>query len=284
MLRIEAGLIAAGQRVRRSDRPLRGRDRVHGRPPQRRGLRRSSGARGAPRAPAARARRSRARRQRGRRPRRPRLRRAPAGRRRHERRPAPRCSRRTSRSPAWRSQQADLGTALEVGKLDGQQKRIGAVVVRFPFYDPEKTRPRLVATWPLRRVLHRGAGRGVPSRRVPDRRGRAGLRDGARAPPRALRRLFDGDYETGHRARRGQLGGAGSRGPHAPALQRLEGRHGDRGAGAVGSHRPARRPADGLRRACGSCRTTSSGSRRGRRRSASTRTARTRTTWCRQRW
>ena len=40
------------------------------------------------------------------------------------------------------TQVAELGTALEVGKLDGQQKRIGATVVRFPFYDPDKTRPR----------------------------------------------------------------------------------------------------------------------------------------------
>jgi aminomethyltransferase len=39
-------------------------------------------------------------------------------------------------------QYADLGTAVEVGKLDGQQKRIKASVVPFPFYDPEKTRPR----------------------------------------------------------------------------------------------------------------------------------------------
>jgi aminomethyltransferase len=39
-------------------------------------------------------------------------------------------------------QHAEPGTALEVGKLDGQQKRIAATVVRFPFYDPEKTRPR----------------------------------------------------------------------------------------------------------------------------------------------
>jgi aminomethyltransferase len=36
----------------------------------------------------------------------------------------------------------ELGTAVEVGKLDGFQKRIPAAVVRFPFYDPEKTRPR----------------------------------------------------------------------------------------------------------------------------------------------
>ncbi len=34
------------------------------------------------------------------------------------------------------------GTELEVGKLDGLQKRIPATVVRIPFYDPEKTRPR----------------------------------------------------------------------------------------------------------------------------------------------
>jgi aminomethyltransferase len=35
-----------------------------------------------------------------------------------------------------------LGTEVEVGKLDGHQKRIPATVVRFPFYDPDKTRPR----------------------------------------------------------------------------------------------------------------------------------------------
>jgi aminomethyltransferase len=34
------------------------------------------------------------------------------------------------------------GTEVEVGKLDGHQKRIPATVVRIPFYDPEKTRPR----------------------------------------------------------------------------------------------------------------------------------------------
>ncbi|MGZ4306770.1 MAG: DUF1989 domain-containing protein [Solirubrobacteraceae bacterium] len=39
-------------------------------------------------------------------------------------------------------QYADIDTAVEVGKLDGLQKRIPARVVRFPFYDPEKTRPR----------------------------------------------------------------------------------------------------------------------------------------------
>ncbi len=39
-------------------------------------------------------------------------------------------------------QYAELGTQVEVGKLDGLQKRIPATVVRFPFYDPEKTRPR----------------------------------------------------------------------------------------------------------------------------------------------
>ncbi|MFZ5789160.1 MAG: DUF1989 domain-containing protein [Pseudomonadota bacterium] len=37
---------------------------------------------------------------------------------------------------------AGPGTEVEVGKLDGHQKRIPATVVRFPFYDPDKTRPR----------------------------------------------------------------------------------------------------------------------------------------------
>ena len=35
-----------------------------------------------------------------------------------------------------------LGTEVEVGKLDGHQKRIPATVVRFPFFDPDKKRPR----------------------------------------------------------------------------------------------------------------------------------------------
>ena len=39
-------------------------------------------------------------------------------------------------------QHAALGTEVEVGKLDGHQKRIPAAVVRYPFYDPDKTRPR----------------------------------------------------------------------------------------------------------------------------------------------
>ncbi|GAA5167263.1 DUF1989 domain-containing protein [Pseudonocardia eucalypti] len=39
-------------------------------------------------------------------------------------------------------QHAALGTEVEVGKLDGHQKRIPATVVRFPFYDPDKTKPR----------------------------------------------------------------------------------------------------------------------------------------------
>jgi aminomethyltransferase len=39
-------------------------------------------------------------------------------------------------------QYAEIGTVVQVGKLDGLQKRIPATVVRFPFYDPEKKRPR----------------------------------------------------------------------------------------------------------------------------------------------
>ena len=37
---------------------------------------------------------------------------------------------------------AEIGTMVEIGKLDGHHKRIKAKVVRFPFYDPEKTRVR----------------------------------------------------------------------------------------------------------------------------------------------
>jgi aminomethyltransferase len=37
---------------------------------------------------------------------------------------------------------AETGTEVEVGKLDGHRKRIPAEVVRFPFYDPEKLKPR----------------------------------------------------------------------------------------------------------------------------------------------
>lgn len=37
---------------------------------------------------------------------------------------------------------AEIGTEVEVGKLDGHQKRLPARVVRFPHYDPDKTRVR----------------------------------------------------------------------------------------------------------------------------------------------
>jgi aminomethyltransferase len=36
----------------------------------------------------------------------------------------------------------ELGAEVEVGKLDGHQKRLPARIVRFPHYDPEKTRVR----------------------------------------------------------------------------------------------------------------------------------------------
>jgi len=35
---------------------------------------------------------------------------------------------------------SEIGTSVEVGKIDGHQKRIEAKVVIFPFYDPEKLR------------------------------------------------------------------------------------------------------------------------------------------------
>jgi aminomethyltransferase len=36
----------------------------------------------------------------------------------------------------------ELGTEVEIGKLDGHQKRLPARIVRFPHYDPEKARVR----------------------------------------------------------------------------------------------------------------------------------------------
>jgi aminomethyltransferase len=38
---------------------------------------------------------------------------------------------------------AEIDTKVEIGKLDGHHKRLQAKVVRFPFYDPEKTRVRM---------------------------------------------------------------------------------------------------------------------------------------------
>ena len=37
---------------------------------------------------------------------------------------------------------AEAGTEVEIGKLDGHQKRLPAKIVKFAHYDPEKTRPR----------------------------------------------------------------------------------------------------------------------------------------------
>ena len=40
------------------------------------------------------------------------------------------------------AEHSELGTDLEVGQLDGHQKRIPAKIVRFPHFDPEKLRVR----------------------------------------------------------------------------------------------------------------------------------------------
>ena len=37
---------------------------------------------------------------------------------------------------------SEIGTDVEVGKIDGHQKRISAKVVAFPFYDPTKSKVR----------------------------------------------------------------------------------------------------------------------------------------------
>ena len=35
---------------------------------------------------------------------------------------------------------SEIGTKVEIGKIDGHQKIIGATVVPFPFYDPTKSK------------------------------------------------------------------------------------------------------------------------------------------------
>ena len=37
---------------------------------------------------------------------------------------------------------AEEGTEVEIGKIDGHQKRIPAKVISFPFYDPKKLKVR----------------------------------------------------------------------------------------------------------------------------------------------
>ena len=37
---------------------------------------------------------------------------------------------------------SEIGTDVEIGKIDGHQKRIPAKIVGFPHYDPQKTRVR----------------------------------------------------------------------------------------------------------------------------------------------
>ena len=57
----------------------------------------------------------------------------------------------------------EIGTEVEVGKLDGQQKRLPARIVRFPHYDPEKTAGARVNTRLGPCVPKRGLFRGGPA-------------------------------------------------------------------------------------------------------------------------
>ena len=49
---------------------------------------------------------------------------------------------------------SEIGTEVEVGKIDGHQKRIKAKVVRFPFYDPDKTRVKHASPPPIARSVY----------------------------------------------------------------------------------------------------------------------------------
>ena len=142
MLRIEAGLIFAGYEFDDQVDPVRGGHRLHGHGRQGGRLRRPRRAARAPRASrsgCSSGSSSRATRRRG----------TATASTSAARRSASITS--GTRSPILKKnialcriavQHAEIGTEVEVGKLDGHQKRIPATVVRTPFYDPEKLRPR----------------------------------------------------------------------------------------------------------------------------------------------
>ena len=56
--------------------------------------------------------------------------------------PALRCWSKMWRCAGWRWSTPPTARPVEIGKLDGHQKRIPATVAPFPFYDPEKKKPR----------------------------------------------------------------------------------------------------------------------------------------------
>ena len=204
-------------RVRRPGRPVRGRDRLRGQARLRGRLRRQGGARRALGPPAAHARRAWSSR---------------------ATRPPGTATRSGTGAGAWgwsraalarptlrknvalcrmSVQYAELGTDVEVGKLDGLQKRIAAKVVRFPFYDPDKTKPALVSEaprppefdFPLSWTGPDGIG-ASPVRRV--RRGRGARRsdDEGHDPAVALRRTL-GMFATGRHRDHHAQGRAGAR-------------------------------------------------------------------------
>ena len=123
MVRIEAGLIFAGYEFDDQVDPFEAGHRVHRGARPRRGLHRPGGARGAQRAPAAHAGGPRARGQRGGRPRRPGLRRPPAASAWSRAACAARSCKKSIALCRMAVQYAEIGTEVEVGKLDGLQKR-----------------------------------------------------------------------------------------------------------------------------------------------------------------
>ena len=144
-------------------------------------------------------------------------------------------------------QHRDLGTALEVGKLDGQQKRIGAQVVPLPVLRPGQDATPLVAMAKLIEsftpeqveAFHRDGFLVVEEGLISDK--------ALELLEQRYLRLFDGRVRDRDQAGRGQLGqGPRSRGPHPAALQRLAGGHRDRRPGPLREDRPARRTADEL--------------------------------------
>ncbi len=194
ILRIESGLIFAGYEFDDQVDPFEAGVGLRRRPSNGRRLRGARRAGGATRASAARPRRPRARRERDGRPRRRDLRRPAAGRRRHERDAEPDPEEEHRARTGGGAGTSELGTALEVGKLDGLQKRISATVVRYPLLRPRQDEAALLIDELTAAQIESFERDGflIVDEGLVSERGLELLRE-------RYVSLFDGEYETGIR-------------------------------------------------------------------------------------
>ena len=192
-----------------------------------------------------------------------------------------------TRSPVLKKNIALARVAVQYAEL-GHRSRSGSSTASRsgspqPSSASRSTTPRRPGRAPDRR-LHSRAGRRFPARRLPDRRGWARSERALEPLRERYLRLFDGEYETGIRP--DEVNWVPGRDPEDRTRQLCNAWKPTRSSPRkccrsvpVASRLNSRGIAE-----CGSCRTTCSGSRRGRRRSDSTRTPRTPTISSLPRW